>query len=85
MAANGDMLRVARHRRGFQQTEAAKRLGVDQSLLSRFENGLVEPRDDVVMKASRVYEMPVSFFESSRSNRLLAGPRNALPSTRSHS
>ena len=62
MAANGDMLRVARHRRGFQQTEAAKRLGVDQSLLSRFENGLVEPRDDVVMKASRVYEMPASFF-----------------------
>ena len=63
MAANGDMLRLARQRRGFQQTEAAKQLGIDQSLLSRFENKLVEIREDVLAKASRVYDFPVSFFE----------------------
>lgn len=62
MNINGDMLRLARQRKGFQQTEAAKRLGIDQSLLSRFENGLVEIKDDLAEKASLVYGFPVSFF-----------------------
>lgn len=62
MGLNGDMLRLARQRRGFQQTEAASRLGVDQSLLSRFENGLAEIKGDLAQKASRVYGFPVSFF-----------------------
>jgi Zn-dependent peptidase ImmA (M78 family)/transcriptional regulator with XRE-family HTH domain len=62
MPANGDMLRLARQRRGFHQTEAAKRLGIDQSLLSRFENGLVEVRQEFIQRASQVYGLPVSFF-----------------------
>lgn len=56
------MLRIARQRLGFQQTEAASRLGIEQSLLSRIENGLVEPRDEVLTLAETVYEMPRSFF-----------------------
>jgi len=63
MAANADMLRLARQRRGFQQTEAAKLLGIDQSLLSRIENGLVEPRDEIVAKAAKTYDFPLSFFQ----------------------
>jgi Zn-dependent peptidase ImmA (M78 family) len=63
MAPNPDMLRLARQRRGFQQTEAARRLGMDQSLLSRMENGLVEIREDLIAKASQVYDLPVSFFD----------------------
>lgn len=62
MQANGDMLRLARHRNGFQQVEAAKRLGVDQSMLSRMENGMVEIRDEVILRASQVYGFPPSFF-----------------------
>jgi Zn-dependent peptidase ImmA (M78 family)/DNA-binding XRE family transcriptional regulator len=62
MNINGDMLRLARQRRGFQQTEAASRLGIDQSLLSRFENGLVEVKDDFAEKAALVYGFPSSFF-----------------------
>lgn len=62
MNINGEMLRLARQRRGFQQTEVANRLGVDQSLLSRFENGLVEIKDNMAEKASLVYGFPVSFF-----------------------
>lgn len=62
MQANSDMLRLARHRRGFQQTEAAKRLGIDQSLLSRIENGMVDIRDDMVERAAAVYHFPASFF-----------------------
>jgi Zn-dependent peptidase ImmA (M78 family) len=63
MAPNPDMLRLARQRRGFQQTEAARKLGIDQSLLSRFENGLVEIRGDFLLRAVQVYDLPPSFFE----------------------
>ncbi|MBW7835808.1 MAG: XRE family transcriptional regulator [Sphingomonadales bacterium] len=62
MQANGDMLRLARHRRGFQQTEAAKRLGIDQSMLSRIENGMVEVRNDLLVRAAIVYGFPQTFF-----------------------
>jgi len=65
MAANGEMLRLARQRKGFHQTQAAERLGIEQPILSRMENGLTEIRDDVVLKASQVYEVPVSFFSQS--------------------
>jgi Zn-dependent peptidase ImmA (M78 family)/transcriptional regulator with XRE-family HTH domain len=63
MPINGEMLRLARQRRGFHQTEAAPKLGIDQSLLSRIENGMVEARDEIVLRAEAVYEMPRSFFE----------------------
>jgi Zn-dependent peptidase ImmA (M78 family)/transcriptional regulator with XRE-family HTH domain len=62
MAANADMLRLARQRRGFQQVEAARLLGIDQSFLSRLENGLVEIRHDVLLKAAQVYDLPLNFF-----------------------
>ena len=63
MGANPSMLRLARQHKGFHQIEAARRLGVDQSLLSRMENGLVEVRDDFAAKAARVYALPAAFFE----------------------
>ena len=62
MGPNGDMLRLARQMRGFHQTDAAKRLGLDQSMLSRLENGVVEFREEIAQKASGTYGFPVSFF-----------------------
>lgn len=62
MGANGAMLRLARQRKGFHQTQAAERLGIEQPILSRMENGLTEIRDDVILKASQVYEVPTAFF-----------------------
>lgn len=62
MQANGDMLRLARQRKGFPQTDAAKRLEIDQSLLSRMENGVAEIREDVLLRAEALYGMPRSFF-----------------------
>lgn len=62
MTANPEMLRLARQRRGFHQTDAARFLGIDQSFLSRLENGLVEIRDDLLTKAARVYDFPPEFF-----------------------
>lgn len=63
MPANGAMLRLARQLKGFHQTEAAPKLGVDQSLLSRIENGMAEPREEMILRAEGAYEMPRSFFE----------------------
>lgn len=62
MNPNADMLRLARQRKGFQQTEAAKSLGIEQSLLSRMENGVSEIREEVILKASTCYGVPRSFF-----------------------
>lgn len=62
MATNGDMLRLARQRKGFHQTEAASKLGIEQSLLSRIENGFSDPREEVLLRAESVYDVPRSFF-----------------------
>lgn len=62
MSINGDMLRLARQRKGFRQIEAARRLGIEQSVLSRIENGMAEPRDSLIVRASSAYELPTSFF-----------------------
>ncbi len=62
MQPNGDMLRLARQLKGFPQTEAAKLLGIDQSLLSRMENGIVEIRDEMLLSAEAVYGVRRSFF-----------------------
>src|SRR4051812_5559554 len=63
MAINGAMLRLARQRMGFLQIEAAPKLGVEQSLLSRIENGMAETREEIILRAEAAYEMPRSFFE----------------------
>ena len=62
MSVNGGMLRIARQRKGFPQGEAAERLGVAQATLSRSENGLIEPADEIVDRASTVYGLPRGFF-----------------------
>ena len=67
MSVNGEMLRLARQRRGFRQTEAARRLGVEQSLLSRIENGLIEASSSLVFKAEQVYGTRRTFFYQSDS------------------
>ncbi|QND51690.1 ImmA/IrrE family metallo-endopeptidase [Phyllobacterium sp. 628] len=62
MQANGAMLRIARQNKGFLQIDAGRRLDIDQSLLSRIENGMVEAREDFLARAAQVYEVPRSFF-----------------------
>lgn len=62
MFANPDMLRLARQRRGFSQIEAARRLGIEQPVMSRIENGVSEIREEVLVKAQQCYDLPRSFF-----------------------
>lgn len=61
-AGNADMLRVARQLRGFQQGDAAERLGVSQAMLSRIENKLVGVGDDLIERAAVAYDLPAAFF-----------------------
>ncbi len=60
--ANCGLLRVARHRSGLAQGEAASRLGVTQVSLSRLENGVSTATDALLAKASSLYGLPASFF-----------------------
>lgn len=55
---NANMLRIARQLRGFQQGEAATRLGISQAVLSRLENQLVGLSDEVLDRAAAAYELP---------------------------
>src|SRR4051812_1612702 len=63
MSTVGDMLRLARQRLGFTQKLAASKLGIAQPLLSRFENGVAHPDDEVLSRAARVYDVPRPFFD----------------------
>jgi Zn-dependent peptidase ImmA (M78 family)/DNA-binding XRE family transcriptional regulator len=62
MPANGLMLRLARQKKQLSQIDAAAKLGIEQSMLSRLENGLAEAREEILVRASDVYDMPISFF-----------------------
>lgn len=59
---NADMLRVARQLRGFQQGDAAERLGVSQAMLSRIENKLAGAGEDLIERAAAAYDLPATFF-----------------------
>lgn len=62
MAYPGDLLRLARQRTGMTQKAAATRLKIAQAVVSRIENGLIEPDDELLQRAAKAYEVPVDFF-----------------------
>ena len=80
MDANGDMLRLARQRKGFQQTEAALRLSIGQPLLSRYENKMSRVPDQFVGLASKVYDVRESFFYQAEP--IFGAPVSVHPMTR---
>lgn len=63
MSFTGAMLRLARQRRGVRQNEAAKKLGVSPTDLSRIENDAKEPSADLLERAADEFGVPVEFFE----------------------
>jgi Zn-dependent peptidase ImmA (M78 family) len=58
----GAMLRLARQLRGLGQGEASAKLRINNAELSRYENGVREPGQDVVVAAANLYCLPVAFF-----------------------
>lgn len=63
MGTTGNMLRLARQLRGFQQGEAAASLGVPSVELSRVETGLKEPTETLLDAASKLFALPAEFFK----------------------
>lgn len=63
MGTTGNMLRLARQLRGFQQTEAAVALGVANAELSRIETGLKDAPAELVEAAAKVFSLPAEFFD----------------------
>ncbi|BBZ94348.1 XRE family transcriptional regulator [Bradyrhizobium diazoefficiens] len=62
MSNAGAMLRLARQLRGFSQSEAAECLRVPNAELSRIENGLKEPTEQLLTAAAELFSVPIEFF-----------------------
>jgi Zn-dependent peptidase ImmA (M78 family)/DNA-binding XRE family transcriptional regulator len=62
MAANHEMLILARQARGFTQAKLAKNSGVSQGTISKIEHGVRPLSDDDVAKFSTALEYPPEFF-----------------------
>lgn len=59
---NHKMVEIARISRGYNQSELAEKIGVEQGTLSKIETGLLKPKEDIIDKLCNVLEYPVSFF-----------------------
>jgi len=59
---NHHMLSLARDCRGITQSELSRRSKLRQGTLSKYENGILEPSDDVVEQISKILEFPAAFF-----------------------
>jgi Zn-dependent peptidase ImmA (M78 family)/DNA-binding XRE family transcriptional regulator len=59
---NARLVVLARQARGISQEGLAQRAGINQGFLSKIENGLKEPSEDVVKKIAEVLKFPSTFF-----------------------
>lgn len=56
------LLRMARQARGWSQAELSRQSGVSQANLSKLENGLIGPTEDVVERVAEALRFPVTYF-----------------------
>ncbi|MBC6436851.1 MAG: XRE family transcriptional regulator [Rhodobacteraceae bacterium] len=59
---SGDLLRIARQAREWSQTGLARHSGVSQANLSKLENGLISPTENVLNRVGAALNFPVDFF-----------------------
>lgn len=59
---NARLVILARQARGISQEDLAQSVGINQGFLSKVENGLKEPSEDVVNKIAGVLKFPLTFF-----------------------
>lgn len=62
---NIGLLQMARQARGMSQGELAKLADLTQGHLSKIENGLTDPSEDVLARLAEVLDFPVTLFEQS--------------------
>ncbi|GGK20920.1 hypothetical protein GCM10010965_12520 [Caldalkalibacillus thermarum] len=58
----GKRLRKLREKRGLSQKEAAKRFGISNFALSRYENGTANPDPDLIAKFSEFYDVSSDYI-----------------------
>lgn len=56
-------IKIARESRGLSQSDLSKLIGVTQATLSRFEKGVLDITQDVIIKIGQALNYPESFFE----------------------
>lgn len=64
---NGEMLRLARELRGHTQRDLAAELKAEPSTLSRIENGLIQPGEELLSRVASFLRLPPEFFTQSES------------------
>jgi len=58
----GEKMKRLRESLGMKQKEVAEMLGINSSLLCRYEKGTYQPKYDVLVKLASIYKVPVSYF-----------------------
>jgi len=62
---NHELLQVARQYRGLNQRDLASSIGLDPGALSRIENGLINPSEELIALFSKTLNFPQSYFAMS--------------------
>ncbi len=58
----GSKLYEVRIEKGFDQKFVAKKLGCNQSFISKIENGDIEPKIRFFLKLIKLYSKPIEYF-----------------------
>lgn len=58
----GKKIKMARIEFDMNQTALASRIGAKQKSISRYENGIVIPSIETLLKISEVFKKPVTYF-----------------------
>ena len=74
---NTGLLRMARQTRGWSQAELSRHSGVSQANLSKLENSLIGPTEEVIDRVSGALGYPKSFFF--QSDRIVGLPMSVHP------
>jgi len=59
---NRELITLARESTGFMQAKIAESLGIEQGTLSKIENGILEPSEELITKIAEILNFPVKFF-----------------------
>ena len=59
---NGEMFRLGRQLRGLTQKEFSEAVKAEPSTVSRVENGVVQPTQDLAERSASVLDLPLEFF-----------------------
>jgi transcriptional regulator with XRE-family HTH domain len=75
----GTRLKEARLKKKLTQLAAAKRIGIDDTTLSKYENDKSEPDNETLQKLAELYEVTTDYLLLGRTDNPLPGKESDLP------